>query len=299
MKFGIILPIWRLTVQDALRLTEQAEEMGWDAVLIPDHVVAMPATVQNYGPSWPDPCSLLAYLAGRTSRIRLGTSVIVLPYRHPLAEAKAVATVDQVSGGRFICGVGVGWDEDEFKALGVPFKERGQMADEYIRLMKAAWTSETVDFSGRYFNLANVGFAPRPVQQPHPPIWVGAAPSAITRPPLRRTIALGDAWHPLGLSRSDLQAGVTLLREEAAKAGRSPAPQFCPRNLLNLSDRAKGHERALFEGSPEEVAADVRYMQCLGADYVNFDLYACTEVPSMVRMILHFAQEVRPAVETV
>ena len=175
MKFGIILPIWRLSVGDAERLTCRAEELGWDGVFIPDHVVAMPATVEHYGPSWPDPLSLLAYLAGKTSRILLGTSVIVLPYRHPLAVAKAAATVDQVSGGRFICGVGVGWDEAEFQVLKIPFHERGRLSDEYLALMQAAWSAETFDFDGRYFSFQRVGFAPRPVQQPRPPVWVASA----------------------------------------------------------------------------------------------------------------------------
>lgn len=295
MKFGIILPIWRLTVSDALRLTEKAEATGWDAVLVPDHVVALPDTVKHYGPSWPDPCALLAYLAGRTSRIQLGTSVIVLPYRQPLAEAKAVATVDQVSGGRFICGVGVGWDQAEFDALGLPFRERGAMAEEYLRLMKAAWTTDTLSFSGRYYQLADVGFAPRPVQPPHPPIWIAASPGVVTRSSIRRTVALGDAWHPLGLDREGLAAGATALREAAARAGRSPAPDYCPRNLLQLGDQPGGDGRAIFEGSPEQVAADVRYLAGLGAAYVTFDLYACPDVADMARTIERFATDVRPA----
>ncbi len=128
MKFGVVIPIWRLTMADAERITLRAEELGWDGVFVPDHIMAKPATTQHYGPTWPDPFALLAFLAGRTRRIQVGASVIVLPYRNPLVAAKSAATVDQVSGGRFICGIGVGWDEAEFTDLGLPFRERGAMS---------------------------------------------------------------------------------------------------------------------------------------------------------------------------
>lgn len=293
MKFGIILPIWRLSVRDAEMLTCRAEELGFDGVFIPDHVVAMPATVEHYGPSWPDPLALLAYLAGKTTNIHLGTSVIVLPYRNPLAVAKAAATVDQVSGGRLIFGVGVGWDEAEFKVLNIPFRERGRIADEYLAIIKTVWTSETADFHGRYFSFEKVGFAPRPVQQPHPPVWVACSPFNVTRASVRRVVTAGDAWHPLGLNREQMKFGVELMRTEAERLGRTP-PAFRPRNLLNLSDGAAGTDRALFEGSPDQVAADVDFVRGLGADYITFDLYACADVDHMARMLHNFARNVMP-----
>jgi probable F420-dependent oxidoreductase len=204
MNFGVVLPIWQLTVREAETLALKAEELGLDGVFVPDHILAPPATAQHYGPSWPDPFSLLAFLAGRTQRIRVGASVIVLPYRNPLVTAKAAATVDQVSGGRFILGIGVGWDEEEFRNLGLPFRQRGAMADEYIRVIKAAWSAERPSFAGKYLSFSGATFAPRPVQTPHPPIWVGGMPGVISSPALRRVALLCDAWHPLGLSLDDL-----------------------------------------------------------------------------------------------
>lgn len=295
MKFGIILPIWRLSVRDAEMLTCRAEELGFDGVFIPDHVVAMPATVEHYGPSWPDPLGLLAYLAGKTSSIRLGTSVVVLPYRNPLAVAKAAATVDQVSGGRLIFGVGVGWDEAEFKVLNIPFDQRGRISDEYLAIIKAVWAAESVDFAGRYFAFEKVGFAPRPVQQPHPPVWVACSPFNVTKASIRRVVTSGDAWHPLGLSREQMKQGLEMVRAEAERLGRTP-PAFRPRNLLNLTDRPAGPDRALFEGSADQVAADVEFVRGLGADYVAFDLYACTDTDHMVRMLQSFARNVMPVV---
>jgi len=138
MKFGAVLPIWQLTVAEAETLTVRAEELGLDGIFVPDHILAKPATTQHYGAHWPDPFALLAFLAGRTRRIQLGASVIVLPYRNALVAAKSAATVDQASGGRFIFGVGVGWDQEEFTDLGLPFHRRGRMSDDYIRAIKAA-----------------------------------------------------------------------------------------------------------------------------------------------------------------
>lgn len=292
MKFGIALPIWQLSVAEAETLTLKAEELGLDGVFIPDHILAPAATTQHYGGNWPDPFATLAYLAGRTSRVQLGTSVIILPYRNPLVTAKAAATVDQVSGGRFVFGVGVGWDEEEFRDLGLPFRERGQQSDEYIRIIKAAWASDVPSFQGRYFQFAGATFSPRPLQQPHPPFWVGGHSAAA----MGRAATFGDAWHPLGLSLEQIEDGLGALRAATAKTGRRDGPVMVPRNTLDLTDRAKGDGRPSFQGSPEEVAADIRRLRELGVDYFVFDVLTCPDVPSMARLLERFVREVAPAV---
>jgi probable F420-dependent oxidoreductase len=295
MQFGIVLPIWQLSTAEAEQLAVQAEELGFDGVFTPDHILAKPATTQHYGPSWPDPFSLLAYLAGRTRRIKLGASVIVLPYRNPLVAAKAAATVDQVSGGRLIMGVGVGWDEEEFKDLKLPFHERGAISDEYIRILKAVWTDDRPSFNGKYFNFSGAVFSPRPVQRPHPPLWVGGMPGALSPAPMRRVAELCDAWHPLGLSLDTLAEGIASIRAMADKAGRAAAVSFAPRNALALTASPKGAGRAAFEGSPEEVAADIKRAQGLGCSWLTFDLPR-ESVAAMGRAMERFAKEVRPAV---
>ena len=123
----------------------------------------------------------------------------MLPYRNPLVAAKAAATVDQASGGRFIFGVGVGWDEAEFVDLRLPFAERGRLSDDYIRAIKAAFAADIPQYNGKYTSFSGATFSPRPVQRPHPPIWVGGSPGAVSGPAVRRCAELGDAWHPLGL----------------------------------------------------------------------------------------------------
>ncbi len=294
MKFGAVLPIWQLTVAEAETLAIRAEELGLDGVFVPDHILAKPATTQHYGAHWPDPFALLAFLAGRTRRIYLGASVIVLPYRNALVAAKSAATVDQVSGGRFIFGVGVGWDQEEFKDLGLPFHRRGRMSDDYIRAIKAAWASDIPEYKGEFLSFSGATFAPRPVQRPNPPIWVGGSPGATSQAALRRCAELGDAWHPLALSLDDVEKGYATVREMATRFGRRDAPGLAPRNLLDLTDRAKGAGRAAFQGSPAEVAADVRRATALGAEWLTFDLPR-VDVPGMMRAMERFVREVKPA----
>jgi probable F420-dependent oxidoreductase len=294
MKFGVVLPIWQLTIREAESLALRAEELGVDGVFVPDHILAKPATTQHYGAHWPDPFSLLAYLAGRTRRIQLGASVIVLPYRNALVAAKAAATVDQASGGRFIFGVGVGWDEAEFQDLGLPFRERGRMSSDYIRAIKAAWERDIPEYKGQYLSFSGATFSPRPAQRPHPPIWVGGSPGAVSQAAVRRCAELGDAWHPLALSLDEVEKGLGTLRQLAAQFGRRSAPGLAPRNLLDLHDRPTGSGRASFQGSPEQVASDVRRAQGLGAEWVTFDLPR-QDVPTMTRSMERLVREVKPA----
>jgi len=294
MNYGVVLPIWQLTVGEAESLALRAEELGLDGVFVPDHILAKPATTQHYGGHWPDPFSLLAFFAGRTRRIRLGASVIVLPYRSALVAAKAAATVDQASGGRFIFGVGVGWDEAEFLDLRLPFRERGRLSDDYLRAIKAAWASDVPEYKGEYVSFAGATFSPRPAQRPHPPIWVGGSPGAISGPAVRRCAALGDAWHPLALGLDDIEKGYATLRDLAARSGRREALGLAPRNALDLTDAPKGRGRAAFQGSVAEVASDIRRVSGLGADCVTFDLPRAG-VPAMMRALERLAREVKPA----
>jgi probable F420-dependent oxidoreductase len=294
MKFGAVLPIWQLTVAEAEALAVRAEDLGLDGIFVPDHILAKPATTQHYGAHWPDPFALLAFLAGRTQRIHLGASVIVLPYRNALVTAKSAATVDQASGGRFIFGVGVGWDREEFVDLALPFHQRGRMSDDYIRAIKAAWASDIPEYKGQFLSFSGATFSPRPLQRPNPPIWVGASPGAPSQGALRRCAELGDAWHPLALSLDDLEKGFATIREMASRLGRRPGPGLAPRNPLDLTDRPKGSGRAAFQGSPEEVAADVRRAHALGAEWMTFDLPRA-DVRAMVRAMERLVREVKPA----
>jgi len=294
MKYGVVLPIWQLTIAEGESLAVRAEELGLDGVFVPDHILAKPATTQHYGGHWPDPFAFLAFLAGRTRRIHLGASVIVLPYRHALIAAKSAATVDQASGGRFIFGVGVGWDEAEFTDLRLPFRERGRLSDDYLRAIKAAWAADVPQYAGEYVSFSGATFSPRPAGRP--PIWVGGSPGGVSAPAVRRCALLGDAWHPLGLGLDDIEKGYATLRDLAARSGRRDAIGLAPRNLLDVTDTPKGAGRAAFQGTIEEIAGDVRRARALGAEWMTFDLPRAG-VPAMVSAMERLTREVKPAAE--
>jgi len=206
-----------------------AEDLGYHSVFVADHVV-MPRTLSSkypyscdggfpYDPDqdWLDPLVALGYLAARTTRIRIGTSVTVLPMRHPIVTAKQIASADHLSGGRVIFGVGVGWMAEEFALLGESFHDRGRRMDEYLRLVKTLWTEKNPSFSGQYFQVSDCAVTPKPVQKPHVPLWVGGdSPAA-----LRRAARLGDGWHSAGTSLAELPGKLRMLDEALRGAGRA------------------------------------------------------------------------------
>jgi len=206
-----------------------AEDLGYHSVFVADHVVMPRALGSKYPYSrdgsfpydpdrdWLDPMVALGFLAARTTTIRIGTSITVLPMRHPIVTAKQVATADHLSGGRVIFGVGVGWMAEEFALLGESFHERGRRMDEYLRLVKTLWTEKNPTFAGQYFEVKECAITPKPTQKPHVPIWVGGdSPAA-----LRRAAQLGDGWHSAGTSLADLPGKLAVLDEALAAAGRT------------------------------------------------------------------------------
>jgi probable F420-dependent oxidoreductase len=189
------------------------EELGFWGVTAPDHIVAPDAWAKSGGgEQWFDPFALLSFLAACTSRIRLITHVIVLPYRSPFAVAKAVASIDRLSGGRAVLGVGSGYLKEEFEILGVPFDDRGERTDEALRAITACWTEEPLEFRGRFFSISHAAVAPLPVQRPRPPIWVGGNSMRA----VRRAVELGDCWTPFVAEPEDLRRGI----ERAESLGR-------------------------------------------------------------------------------
>jgi probable F420-dependent oxidoreductase len=294
------------------RLARLADSLGYSVVTISDHVVLPTRSSEPYpydkAGAFPggadqvylEPIALAAWLLAVTRRLRVAISVLVVPYRNPVVTAKQLATIDAISGGRLIVGVGVGWWREEFEALAAPrFEERGPVTDEYIRLMKALWTEDAPRFEGKYYRIGDVTMLPHPAQKPHPPIWVGGH----TEPALRRTALLGDAWHPIGLrgpaglAPDELGEKVARIRALAAQAGRDPASiGVAFRGPLDLSPargRATGDGLPPLTGPLDKVAADIRAYQAAGVDTMIFDSPR-PDPAAMVTAMRRVARELRP-----
>jgi probable F420-dependent oxidoreductase len=274
LKFGVnILNFGPGANPDALlRWAKLAETLGFDSVMICDHVAITPSVGQRYPEPFYDPFTTLSWLAGQTDRVRLGTTVVVLPYRHPVLMARMVANIDEFSGGRFIFGVGIGNAADEFEVLNQPHNRRGALADDCLGAMLALWNGEgAVDFEGRLINFQGVSSI-RTKQLPHPPIWVGGnSPAAFSR-----TVRFGDAWHPIlwrNVSIPYVEAtALPEIRRLAKDEGRE-APAFCPRMRLELTQDAVDGDREPGRGNLEQLSSDLSALQYLGAEHVTFDWY--------------------------
>jgi probable F420-dependent oxidoreductase len=227
MEFGVCIPHYGKPIDIAkiLETVRRAEELEFDSVWVTDHLL-VPQTLEIiYRDHMLEPLALLNYVAAITTRVKIGTSVIVLPYRNPIVVAKMLATTDQLSAGRLIFGAAVGWMEPEFAALKAPFAERGAFSDECLRLIKMLWTQEKVSFAGRYFAFADMQASPRPLQQPHPPIWVGG-----NSPRARRRVAeFGDGWHATAMPLDELKVGIADVRSRWERRGRAGEPVFSMR----------------------------------------------------------------------
>ncbi len=261
-----------------------AEDRGFDFAMISDHVAITPDVAEQYPAPFYDPFATLAWLAGQTERIELGTTVAIVPYRHPLHTARLAANIDRFTGGRFILGVGVSWPRQEYAALGLPFHARGAMTDEYLEVITRAWTEETISLQGRFVSIDNVSTGPLPLRRP--PIWVGGASKAA----IRRSVRFGDAWHPLNQRMPWLREhGIPELRRAAETTGQ-PAPAFAPRLPLRLTDHSLDDENRLAgQGSQDQVRRDLNELAELGATHVLFDTYA--GAPDQLRPIAEYHQQ--------
>lgn len=272
MKFGLNVPNFGAdATPDALNAwAALAEDEGYDFVMISDHVAVTDEVHELYPAPFCDPLIALAYLAGVTRRVELGTTVLVVPYRHPLLTARMAASVDQLSGGRLIMGVGVGWSEQEFDALGIDFARRGAITDEFLAVMRAAWSEDVVSFRGAFTSFARVHTGPRPRRPSGIPIWVGGNSTSA----MRRAVRFGDAWHPINPEAGWLRSvGITRLQAVAAEMGREP-PAVAPRLNLRITDEPlPEHGRLAGNGSLSQVRGDLDELASLGVGHVVFDTY--------------------------
>jgi probable F420-dependent oxidoreductase len=264
MRIGVALPNYgTLAGRDTLaRLAGLAEDLGADGVWVSDHLVAPvgATSVYPYGrhqapasgqlgiiEEFYEPLVTLAFLAGRTRRVRLGVSAYVMPYRNPVVTAKQVATLDALSGGRVGLAVGVGWLREEFAALDVPFAHCGRRTDDYLAVCRALWAGGVAAYDGPDYRLPPVRSGPQPVQRPHPPIWIAGNSDAA----IDRAARHGDGWHGIDLDPGELAARVVRLRARCAAQGRDPA-------VVRVTLRRRA--------APETLRSDVEGYRAVGLD---------------------------------
>jgi len=313
MKIGFSAPTaGPLSALDPLvRLCTGAEELGFDYGTFSDHVVISTEIASPYPYSATgeftnqgtgernEQLIELAFVAARTSKLRLVTSVMVIPHRPAVLAAKQLATIDVLSGGRVVLGIGAGWMKEEFEAIGAPpFAERGKVTDEYVDAFRELWTKDRPRFAGKYVAFDKITFAPKPAQKGGIPIWVGGE----SGPALRRTAKYGDAWYPIPNnpafpmdSLKRLSAGIERLHKLTKEAGREPKAvgvtvRF-PRYGEGLPEKADDGERKLFSGKPADIASDIKALASLGVGAIDTGFGGST-VPEILAEMKKFKSEV-------
>jgi probable F420-dependent oxidoreductase len=289
MEFGLHLPASSSGINsaDLVRFARQAEDLGFYCLTVADHIIVprnisvpYPYTVDGKYPGTGhhlETLTTMSFLAGATERIRFVTSVMIAPYRNPVLTAKMLASLDVLSEGRLIVGLGVGWMKEEFEKLKAPqFEDRGRVTDEYIHAFRELWTRDNPSFNGQYCDFADIIFLPKPVQKPAIPIWIGGH----SKQALRRAGELGDGWHPIGgvptipLEPEDMARDLEILAGYAQKAGRNPKEIriALKGSLFDREKQATPGKRRRFIGDADDIASDIRDYKKAGVDTMIFDV---------------------------
>jgi probable F420-dependent oxidoreductase len=290
MKFGVSLSNNQgiEDVQAIVRLATRAEALGFDSVWASDHVFNVSYVYERIGDRpYYDPLTLLSYIAAVTERISLGTSVLVLPYHHPMRLTKTAATLDVMSGGRLILGVGVGVIEQELNAVGSPYEQRGAITDETIDIMRALWIQADPSHQGKRYQFSGMKFSPKPVQKPHIPLLIGG----VSRAAIRRAARVGNGWHPTALPPEALRERLTYLEAQAQAAGRAMSDIPVSMSIPMQGGRAG---RLTLGQEPKEMVQKLRGLANLGVETVVISPYA-GDAQVMTQALEMVARDVIPA----
>jgi probable F420-dependent oxidoreductase len=313
MQIGFNLPIsGPLSSPDVvIRIAREGEALGYDYLTLTDHIVLPNLRVPGYpysesgeffseGPEIRhELLTTTAFVAAQTSRIRLVLAIMVVPHRPAVLPAKMLATLDVLSGGRIVVGIGSGWLQAEFDAVvQTPFAERGTVTDEYLQAFRILWAEERPRFAGRWVEFDAIEFTPKPLQKPHPPIWVGGE----SGPSLRRAARFGDAWYPIGSNNRHLldtlpryRKGIDRLRRFAVEMGRDPASVALTYRVKRygaaMPERASDGARRLFSGTDEDIIADLRALRDLGVAAIDID-FECPEAKASIAEMRRFKDKV-------
>jgi probable F420-dependent oxidoreductase len=282
MKLGFALPnIGSLgSATSVAKVAQRAEELGYSSLWTVERLL-WPVKPQTPYPVTPDgslpeqykyvldPLDTLTFAAAHTKTIALGTSVLDIPYYNPVMLARRVTALDVFSNGRARLGLGLGWSQDEMDAAGADMKKRGAMADEFLQVLKAIWTTNPVEFHGKFYHVPKSYIGPKPVQKPHPPIYM----AAFAPPALKRLATLADGWNPVMIPAAGMAQMFGSIQQMAKEAGRDPSKLvLLVRANLEITDKPLGKERAIFAGTLDQIQDDVATCRDIGAHELFFDL---------------------------
>ena len=281
MKLGFSLPHSgpAASPEAIVRVARRAEELGYESLWVFERLLypIEPQTPYAWSPDQKlpeaykinfDPLETLTFAAAHTSRIALGTSILDMPYYNPVMLARRLTTLDILSGGRLRVGLGLGWSKDEFDAAGASMKNRGRRADEFISVLKAIWTTDPVEFHGEFYHVPKSIIQPKPVQKPHPPIYL----AAYTPGALKRVATMANGWFPVGVPLDGMKEMMAGIRGMAQQAGRDPAEvEVIVRAHPVVTEEPLGDQRFMFSGSPDEIKADIAATRELGVAELFFD----------------------------
>jgi len=280
------------TPADILRIAQTADELGFDWLTVSEHIVMPDEMTEVMGRRFPEAIAAAAFLSGATKRIKVLPYVLVLSYRNPVVLAKQIATLDFVSGGRFLLGTGSGHLEREFAALNVSFEERGKRTDEYLQAMKELWTNPAPSFKGQYVQFDKIAFEPKPVQKPHPPIFIGGN----SRPAMRRAAKFGDGWAPWLVKREQLPACLSYIRDQPGLRDHPrPFEVVMPLATFQIEDYS---HRVLGETIQphhrEAVLEEIGLLEAAGTTAVVVNPPRTASVEHFIEWLNWFAQEITP-----
>jgi probable F420-dependent oxidoreductase len=305
MKYGFSMVVRgnEATPDAFAQIAERAEALDIDSLWCSAHVIVPPQVKSGYilipGRKHPEhwkerywePFTVLSFLAALTRKVTLGTSVVIVPMHNPIELAKQVAEVDQLSGGRFVFGIGVGWFEEEFEVLGQNFRNRGARTDEAMDLMRALWSDDPVSFEGRHYSVDRAYFSPKPLQKPSPPIWVAGG----SKVALKRAARIADAWHPVRPTFEYLHEARSDLDRYLGEVGRAPGSvEIAVKLPLVFQDGPPGAEQAPTQGRPADIVDAIERYREAGASHLVMD-FVPESLATALDTMERFAQEVRPA----
>jgi probable F420-dependent oxidoreductase len=267
------------TAESVSKIAQRAEALGYDSLWTVERLL-WPVKPQTPYPATPDgslpepykhvldPLDSLTFAAAHTRKVSLGTSVLDMPYYNPVVLARRLSTIDVLSNGRLRVGLGLGWSKDEMEASGAVKGQRGAMADEFIQVLKAIWTTNPAEFHGKFYQLPKSYVEPKPIQKPHPPIYL----AAFAPPALNRLARMADGWNPVAVPIPAMEQMFGAIKQMAKEAGRDPALlALVVRANLEISQKPLGKDRILFSGSLDQIKEDIAGCRQIGAHELFFD----------------------------